>query len=216
MSNSYRNVTIGCPSKLTSTLYFHNASASVAMNTFNSALCSITTPAANHTGTDFYRPGSIFSTITNFVPGSAYLISARGQFTIPQQGIYETTGVWSIKRYNTYIPIDNNADVTPLSSLPAADLAKIIYVYTSILSSCDSPNPTRWRQFIPGSIFNTWEATNMQPGSAYFFYTSGDFTLTVNRANQYIVTDASNTSPTGPGYNLTANNGDRLITEQKS
>lgn len=82
---------------------------------------------------------------------------------------------------------------------------------------------------IPGNRFNIYGVytpdaglggaliTSFQPGSAYLVSMKSGQTITFQyaRKNQYIITDSGNTPPTGPGFIITTESGDRLTTGQE-
>lgn len=201
MSQSYRVRSIGCNGQESVTLYYHNASAAVAFSTFTNSICAIYAPTPDNTNFTFYVPGSPFGILTSFVPGSSYVVYSYNQMNIVQQGVYTSPATFRLRPSYNFVAMDGNSLPTNLNDLSPADKAKIGVVYTLSALDCSAVPPYSWRTWVPGVAFGD---PIMYPLSAYYIYASGDLTLNVLRANQYIITQ---------NYDyITTESGDRFVT----
>lgn len=211
---SFRNVSVGCPNTVTTTMYYHNASAAVPFTsppgtvTYVNTVCSIFSPTFNQLAYDFWKPFNNNSTLTSFEPGSAYQITAKTRINIRQEGQYIAKSTRQVGPLFTYVSVDDNSLPVALDSLPGADKNKIITVWTTDNSfNCSGPVFT-WNYWKPTANLGL---TTLQPGSAYFIYTQGTFTLNLPRKNQYLITHPANTPPNAF---IKTQSGDYLVTQQ--
>jgi hypothetical protein len=203
--------------------YGHAGSANVNLLTYGSKLSSVTTVVSY--GQAQYIPGDEFPAFTNMVPNSAYSIfQGEGvvDITTDYSNVFPTT--WRVKPGFNMITIDRNAVNLAISATPITYLNTIV-----VLGTVDGTDPTDiavadglkflnagfYSPPLPGDSISPNQITVFRPGSSYLISVKSGatpFDITYQRRSQYIITNANNTAPTGPGFIITCENGDRLTT----
>ena len=147
---------------------FYNLS-SVSISTFNSSLCSVQGTSPSQGTILFYKPADLFPSLTNFVPGSGYVIQAKNTFAITvssnppsTEGLLGITGADG-GRYN-------------IVTFQAAS-ALSISTFNSSLCSVQGTSPSQGTILFykPTDLFPS--LTNFVPGSGYVIQAKGNFNI---------------------------------------
>ena len=208
--------------------YGHAGSTNVDLTTLNSGLCGVFTAFAY--GVAQYVPLDEFPLFTNMTPNSAYLLFVKGTttFSSNESNVFPTT--YTIKPGVNFIAIDRNAIALPMSATPMSttntDVVYGTFDATDFRNLASEPGYEALK-FLNVGVFTPDIVPNapmgnfansislFRPGSAYLIAVkqgATPFNITYQRKAQYIITDTGNTAPTGPGFIITCENGDRLTT----
>lgn len=208
--------------------YGHAGSTNINLTTLNSGLCGVFTAFAF--GVAQYTPFDQFPLFTNMTPNSAYLLFVKGTttFSSDESNVFPTT--YTVKPGVNFIAIDKNAIALPMSATPMTtsntDVVYGTFDATDFRNLASEPSYEALKFlnvgiFTPDIVPNTPMGnfsntiTLFRPGSAYLIAVkagAAPFNITYLRKSQYIITNAGNTAPTGPGFIITCENGDRLTT----
>ena len=197
--------------------YTHNNATSLSLLTFGDALTAFTT--LNNTIIS-YLPGNPLQLFTTFEPGSAYIINNSALITIQNDNSLVFPATYTLTPGLNFVTVDQNALSAAFTDIFGVEnLNKIRVIYGTYDGTDDGAvkNPSLY--FNQNGVFNPVNQlgnliTSFKPGSSYLVVMKAGQTITFQyaRKNQYIITDSGNTHPTGPGYIICCENGDRLTT----
>jgi len=224
-----QNVTykIYSPGQLTNTYFYgHAGDNTVAFNTYNNTLCGAYTAFAY--GVASYIPYDLFPLFTNMVPQSAYLLYISNQSNVVIPVNKKTNGdntitfpsSYTIRPGYNFITMDPNSLSGTIASFGVTSTNTDIIYGTAdgikyVGDEANLVDGLRYQltaTYNPAGAINTNFFTSFQPGSAYLIVAKQTYTINITRRAQYIITDSGNTAPTGPGYILTTESGNRITT----
>jgi len=206
-------------------LYAHNNSTPLSLGTFGAGLSAFT--ALNNLPATYFPPPA-FSIFDTFQPLSAYIIINSQTINIVNNdtGVFPATYV--LRPGLNMVTVDRNALSTYITDafiINGVDQKnKIRSIYGTYDGTDDNANKAPAQAGLRFAVYGTFlpdlpfgvqnSITTFKPGSSYLVSMKDGETITFQyaRRNQYIITDAGNTPPTGPNNIICCENGDRLTT----
>lgn len=207
--------------------YSHNNASSTPLNIGGNAQnptygATLTAFAIVNYSIAPYVPYNNFNLFDNLSPLSGYLIQTSGSISINNDNTQVFPATYVLRPGLNWVTVDRNALSTTFSDIfGATNLSKIRAIYGGYDGSDDGAikSPVLYNQFPQTYLPDAGPLapqfiTSFKPGSSYLVAMKEGQTITFQyaRKNQYIITDSGNTAPTGPGYIICCENGDRLTT----